>query len=61
VKIRYKAEPVEAAVKPVDAQRVEVTSEHSWRDLTPGQIAVFYDGEAVIGSGVISISPQSTV
>jgi tRNA-specific 2-thiouridylase len=61
VKIRYKAEPVEAMVKPVDAQRVEVTSEHSWRDLTPGQIAVFYDGEAVIGSGIISLSSQSTV
>jgi tRNA-specific 2-thiouridylase len=47
VKIRYKAEPVEAMVKP--------------GDLTPGQIAVFYDGEAVIGSGIISLSSQSTV
>jgi tRNA-specific 2-thiouridylase len=61
VKIRYKAEPVEATVKPLDAQHVEVTSEHSWRDLTPGQIAVFYHGEAVIGSGIISISPQAIV
>ncbi|HTX79036.1 MAG TPA: tRNA 2-thiouridine(34) synthase MnmA [Longilinea sp.] len=61
VKIRYKAEPVDATVTPLDVQRVEVTSEHSWRDLTPGQIAVFYDGEVVIGSGVISISPPKTV
>ncbi|NLA80282.1 MAG: tRNA 2-thiouridine(34) synthase MnmA, partial [Chloroflexi bacterium] len=34
--------------------RAEVQSHTMLRDITPGQFAVFYQGELVLGSGIIS-------
>ena len=53
VKIRYKAGAAPATVTPDGPDRVEVTLDHRLRDITPGQAAVFYDGEVCLGGGVI--------
>ena len=53
VKTRYTAREAWAMVRPLEAGRVEVHFEEPQRDLTPGQAAVFYDGEVVLGGGLI--------
>jgi tRNA-specific 2-thiouridylase len=54
VKTRYTAAPALALVAPnEDASQVSVKFESSQRDITPGQAAVFYDGEIVVGGGLI--------
>jgi len=54
VKIRYRAEFEKAWVKPQPDQKAQVIFQHSLRDITPGQLAVFYNGEVVVGGGLIS-------
>ncbi|MFH2101765.1 MAG: tRNA 2-thiouridine(34) synthase MnmA [Chloroflexota bacterium] len=55
VKIRYTARPAWALVTPTDGSNgVRVRFEISQRDITPGQAAVFYDGDLVLGGGVIA-------
>ncbi len=53
VKIRYKSQYLKATVSPVSANAVNVDLADSARDITPGQIAVLYDGDYVLGSGII--------
>jgi tRNA-specific 2-thiouridylase len=53
VKIRYKAAPAWAEVTPLEGNRVEVVFENRLRDITPGQAAVFYEGEVCLGGGII--------
>ena len=53
VKIRYKAEEAWAVVTPLEGNQAHVQFEHKLRDITPGQAAVFYDGDTVVGGGVI--------
>ncbi len=54
VKIRYSAKEVEALVRPLeDGARVEVHFDAPVRDITAGQAAVFYDGDVMLGGGVI--------
>ena len=60
VKIRYKALPVVAQLKPQSDTRVLVTADQPLRDITPGQIAAFYHGEQLMGGGVI-IDPATTL
>jgi tRNA-specific 2-thiouridylase len=57
VKIRYKAAPAWAMVTPLPGSRAEVVFDHPLRDITPGQAAVFYDGEACLGGGIITLGP----
>lgn len=59
VKIRYKATPVPALVEPLPDARMSITFEGALRDITPGQGAVVYDGDRVLGGGVIE-RPIST-
>ena len=56
VKIRYKAAPAWATVTPLEGNRAEAVFDHRLRDITPGQAAVFYDGEACLGGGIIERS-----
>ncbi len=53
IKIRNKHLAAAAAVRPVDATTVEVSFDHPQRAVTPGQGAVFYSGELVLGGGWI--------
>ena len=53
VKTRYTAREAWAEVTPQGADRAAVHFEAPQRDLTPGQAAVFYDGEVVLGGGLI--------
>lgn len=54
VKTRYTAQPVAARVTPIMADRVEIELETALPDITPGQGAVLYDGDRVIGAGIIT-------
>lgn len=53
VKIRYKAMPQPALIEPLPDKRMRVRFDAPLRDITPGQGAVVYDGDRVLGGGVI--------
>jgi tRNA-specific 2-thiouridylase len=53
VKIRYTAREAEAWVTPIDGNRAQVRFDMPQRDITAGQAAVFFDGEVLIGGGII--------
>ena len=53
LQIRYHAKKVEAMIHTDSDGRIEVSSSVVLRDITPGQIAVFYLKEEVVGSGII--------
>ena len=53
VKLRYRSKNAAAWINKVGADRLEVTLDKDQRAITPGQSAVFYDGEKVIGGAVI--------
>ena len=53
VKIRHKHGPASARVEALDDSRARITFETPQRAVTPGQAAVFYDGETVLGGGWI--------
>jgi tRNA-specific 2-thiouridylase len=52
-KIRHKHEPAPATIEPLDSNRALVTFDTPQRAITPGQAAVFYDGDRVLGGGWI--------
>ena len=53
VKIRYNADEVPAILTVQEDDRVHCHFEQAQRAVTPGQNAVFYDGDLVLGGGVI--------
>jgi tRNA-specific 2-thiouridylase len=53
-KIRYKAVESEALLTPLEDGQARVTFARPQRDITPGQGVVFYQGEVVLGGGIIS-------
>jgi tRNA-specific 2-thiouridylase len=53
VRIRNRHEPAEAEVTPIGATDARVTFLESQRAITPGQAAVFYSGDKVLGGGWI--------
>lgn len=53
VKIRYSAREAWAEVRSHEGGRVHVRFDQPQRDITPGQAAVFFDGEVVLGGGLI--------
>ncbi|WRS28799.1 tRNA 2-thiouridine(34) synthase MnmA [Oscillospiraceae bacterium MB08-C2-2] len=53
VKIRYTHKPALASVEPLPENRVRVIFDTPQRAVTPGQAAVFYNGDYVSGGGTI--------
>jgi len=53
-KIRYQAVESEALLIPLEDGRARVKFAQPQRDITPGQGVVFYQGEVVLGGGIIS-------
>lgn len=53
VKIRYQHPPAPATVTPMTDTSVRVIFDSAQRAITPGQSAVFYDGDIVLGGGLI--------
>ena len=53
VKIRYNSKKSSAIISPYGEGRVLINFEKPQRAITPGQSAVFYQGDVVIGGGII--------
>lgn len=58
VKIRYKSQRWDCVVAIGQNNTASVELSQSLRDITPGQLAVFYRGEMVLGSGIIEWSKE---
>ncbi|HUL16108.1 MAG TPA: tRNA 2-thiouridine(34) synthase MnmA [Terriglobales bacterium] len=58
VKIRHKHEPAAATIEAIDNSRAQITFDVRQRAVTPGQAAVFYDGDKVLGGGWIRTSEK---
>lgn len=54
VKIRHRHEPAPATLQKAGEGEVLVTFDEPQRAITPGQAAVFYDGNTVVGGGWIT-------
>jgi len=53
VKIRHRHEPAWATLRSTGTSEVEAELDEPQRAVTPGQAAVFYDGDEVVGGGWI--------
>lgn len=53
VQIRYRSKPVPASIIPLDGNRDRIVFEEPQFGITPGQAAVWYDGESLLGGGII--------
>ena len=55
VKIRYRQPAKRATVFPIGADAVRILFDKPQRAVTPGQAAVLYDGDTVLGGGTIRV------
>jgi tRNA-uridine 2-sulfurtransferase len=53
VQVRYRTPPVPVNVIPVEGDRVKLVFDEPQFGITPGQAAVWYDGEVLLGGGII--------
>lgn len=53
IKTRYRQQEKSATVSPTDENTVRVEFGEAQKAITPGQSAVFYDGDVVVGGGII--------
>jgi tRNA-uridine 2-sulfurtransferase len=53
VQIRYRSQPAAATIVPLADGRVKVMLDEPQLSITPGQAAVWYDGEVLLGGGII--------
>ncbi|HEY9658327.1 MAG TPA: tRNA 2-thiouridine(34) synthase MnmA [Allocoleopsis sp.] len=53
VQIRYRSPAVPCTVIPLEADRVKIVFDEPQFSVTPGQAAVWYEGDRVLGGGVI--------
>ncbi len=57
VRVRYRHPEAAATVFPLPGGRARVEFDAPQRAIAPGQAVVFYDGDAVLGGGVIEAAP----
>lgn len=55
VRVRYRHEPRRARITAVEGQRALVRFDEPVRAITRGQVAVFYDGDRVLGGGTVAL------
>lgn len=53
VKVRYRSPFVSATIEPAGKDRIRVVFTEAAIGVTPGQAAVFYNGDTVVGGGII--------
>lgn len=53
VQVRYRSQPVAVTVIPLSDSRVKLVFDQPQFSITPGQAAVWYDGDVVLGGGII--------
>lgn len=53
IKIKYRQKEQPATVIPIEDNKIELLFEQPQRAVTPGQAAVMYDGDEVLGGGTI--------
>jgi tRNA-specific 2-thiouridylase len=53
VKIRHRHQPAPAIIEATEPDQILVTFDEPQRAITPGQAAIFYDGDVVVGGGWI--------
>ncbi len=53
VQVRYRSNPVPVNVIPLEDSRIKLVFDEPQFGITPGQAAVLYDGEVVLGGGII--------
>ncbi|MGH9566919.1 MAG: aminomethyltransferase beta-barrel domain-containing protein, partial [Candidatus Angelobacter sp.] len=54
IKIRHRHEPAAATIQQISQDEILATFDQPQRAVTPGQAAVFYDGDIVLGGGWIT-------
>ncbi|MBW4629730.1 MAG: tRNA 2-thiouridine(34) synthase MnmA [Brasilonema octagenarum HA4186-MV1] len=59
VQIRYRSTPVPVTVIPLENSRVRLVFDEPQFSITPGQAAVWYEGEKVLGGGIIEQTVNS--
>ncbi len=57
VQIRYRSAATPATVIPLEANRVRVVFDEPQSSITPGQAAVWFDGDVLLGGGIIEREP----
>ena len=57
-KIRSTQEPVNVTARPLEDDKIEVVFEDLQKSIAIGQSVVLYDGDTVLGGGVIDSSAQ---
>ncbi|MEB3123533.1 MAG: tRNA 2-thiouridine(34) synthase MnmA [Snowella sp.] len=58
VQVRYRSSPVAVSVVPLEGDRVKLVFDEPQFGITPGQAAVFYNGEILLGGGIIEKSVE---
>ena len=58
-KIRYNSPEVKATLILIDKKEGKVVFKEPQRAVTPGQSVVFYDGDEVLGGGIITNSEKT--